>query len=94
MDSDIRTRTLLPRPRSPIEDEVQAMLRFFGIDPNKLTSCPACGIELIMRAMLPHLNNNGGDMFGDFDRMDSAKVTPNHSWTFKQIGKWLEEIGY
>ena len=73
------------------ENEITAFPTFskiyerFGeeLNQNKV-KCPECEIEASIMSLLPHLNND---------------ITPNsdytsHGRTFKEIGQWLQGIGY
>lgn len=75
----------------PTEDRVREMLKFFGIDYEEIVECPVCKVKVKMRSMLPHLNNDENDCF-DVD--GKIRVFPNHNWTFKQLGEWLESLGH
>lgn len=69
----------------PTAEDVDKMLSDYGIEPHKMFQCPVCA-KLCgnMRLVIAHLNDFG---------MDSSLIE-NHGWTFKQIGKWLEGLGY
>lgn len=75
----------------PTIKDLETMLEFFGIKHDEKTQCPECDVMLQMRSLLVHLNDKGSFMAcgseGNYN-------VPNHGWTFKQIGKWLEEMGY
>lgn len=75
----------------PTEGSVREMLKFYGIDYDEVIICPVCGVQVKMRSMLPHLNNSGDDCF-DVD--GELRMFPNHNWTFKQLGEWLESLGH
>ncbi len=86
--------TSVSKCNTPTAEDVDEMLSDYGIDPHKMIQCPACA-ELCgnMRLIIAHLNDTGSR-----HSIDNAKIKyfdiENHSWTFKQIGKWLEGLGY
>lgn len=49
--------------------------------------CPECGVTGNFLIILTHLNN-------DFNANLFEEDNGHHSFTFKQIGKWLKKIGY
>ena len=54
------------------------------LDQTSIT-CPACDYQTSsIINLLPHLNNNP----------IKYSTRTNHGWTFKEIGKWLQKIGY
>ncbi len=55
----------------------------FGELDQKRVKCPECEYESSIMSLLPHLNN---------DAMNS--VYTSHGWSFKEIGKWLQGLGY
>ncbi len=56
----------------------------FGELNKEMIKCPECGLENNVISLLPHLNN------------DSIPNTTykTHGWSFKEIGKWLQGLGY
>ncbi len=84
-------QTYIPPVMCPSTDDIEKMLAFYGIGADKSTQCPECNIKLPMRSIITHLNDDGKSLtFGN----NSSLSYSNHSWTFKQIGKWLEGLGY
>ncbi len=67
-------------------DKVEKMFDISADGFYKRYACPVCFHEMPLISMLAHLNNLPRDraMFN---------ITPSHSWSFKQIGEWLESIG-
>ena len=86
------TRKQFKLTKSPNEDEILGMFKFYGIDINKIYQCPVCDLQANMREMLPHLNNDKGVNFfvldGFMDKFES------HGWNFKQLGEWMDSLGY
>ena len=73
----------------PTGEDVNEMLEFYGIDSDKTFQCPACTeMGAVMRVMITHLNDSG------YLQTPIGVMVKNHDWTFKQIGKWLEKLGY
>jgi len=81
------------KAKTPTFNAVTDMLKFYGIDPDELVQCPACDEIRCIRALIPHLNNEGYDLVLIPGRVDYKQIS-NHSWTFKQMGKWLESLGH
>ncbi len=85
----------------PTQREVDDMLKFFGLDPDKTVDCPECDMKVQIKYMIIHLNDKGLTWSSIYEMSQEPKAGPtqiksfkNHMWTFKQIGKWLESIGY
>lgn len=85
----------------PTADDIEKMLKFFGIDSNRMVKCPECDMYCRIRYMMPHLNDSFGKTYSSTYKLDNEIVTPpdissfeNHGMSFKQIGKWLESLGY
>ncbi len=90
---------------SPSNNDITAMLRFYGIDGDKVTQCPECEMISPIRYVITHLNDSRfthtySSMKTMADNVDKLWASPglqsyeNHAWTFKQLGKWLEGLGY
>lgn len=77
---------------SPNEHEILKMFKFYGVDINKTYKCPACDLEADIRTILPHLNNDKG--VNVFMLEGFTEKYGSHGWNFKQLGKWMETLGY
>ena len=84
------------------EEDILKMLDFYGIDKTKIYQCPVCSLQANMRSLLPHLNNSTSDA-GYYDTAIPSGIVmgvsrcieyKSHGWDFKQLGKWMESLGY
>ncbi len=90
----------------PSQLDISDMLKFFGMDADKMVKCPECNMKCQLVHMFPHLNDRGETYSASYStgwgkgtikgvlKQDNVKCFKNHKWSFKQIGKWLESIGY
>ena len=79
-------------PNSPNEHEILKMFKFYGVDINKKYQCPACNLEADIRTLLPHLNNDEGVNVFMLDGFEDK--FQSHGWNFKQLGEWMDTLGY
>ena len=79
-------------PTSPNEHEILKMFKFYGVDINKKYQCPVCNLEADMRTLLPHLNNDRGVNVFMVDGFEDK--FQSHGWNFKQLGEWMDTLGY
>lgn len=90
----------------PSQQDINEMMEFFGMDADKMVKCPECNMKCQLKFMITHLNDRGetysasystgwgkGNIKG-FLKQEDVKRFENHEWSFKQIGKWLESLGY
>ena len=77
---------------SPNEHEILKMFKFYGVDINKKYQCPACNLEADIRTLLPHLNNDEGVNVFMLDGFEDK--FQSHGWNFKQLGEWMDTLGY
>ena len=85
----------------PTQKDIDDMLKFFGVDSDKMVDCPECLMRCQIKFMITHLNDKGNTWSASYKMSELPKSGPtqiksfdNHQWTFKQIGKWLESLGY
>ena len=85
----------------PTQKDIDDMLKFIEIDSNEMVNCPECDMRCQMKFMITHLNDKGNTWSASYKSVVSSNSGPtqimsfdNHSWTFKQIGKWLDSLGY
>jgi len=89
----------------PTHDDISKMFEFYGINGDKIVQCPECEMISPIRYVITHLNDltythTYSSMNAIKDNIDKLWNAPgiesyeNHAWTFKQIGKWLEGLGY
>ncbi len=90
----------------PSQDDLSNMMKFFGMEADKIVQCPECDMKCQLVHMIPHLNDRGDtysasystawgkSIFSDILKQNNIKCFTNHEWSFKQIGKWLESLGY
>lgn len=90
---------------APTHINITDMLKFYGIDGDKVIQCPECKMISPIRYIITHLNDSRfthtySSMKKLTDTGDKLWTAPgiqayeNHAWTFKQLGKWLEGLGY
>ena len=86
----------IPKPK-----DITEMLTFYGIDGDKEVPCPACPMSSQLKYMIAHLNDGFSHTYSSTYKADNDEIKCtnvksylNHSWSFKQIGKWLESLGY
>lgn len=90
----------------PSQLDISDMLKFFGMDADKMVNCPECKMKCQLAHMIPHLNDRGETYSASYNtgwgkgtikgflKQENIKCFKNHEWSFKQIGKWLESLGY
>lgn len=90
---------------APSHIDITAMLKFYGIDGDRVVQCPECEMISPIRYVITHLNDSRfthtySSMKTLKDNKENIWTAPgiqgyeNHAWTFKQMGKWLEGLGY
>ncbi len=90
---------------APSHIDITAMLKFYGIDGDRVVQCPECKMISPIRYVITHLNDSRfshtySSMKTLKDKGDKLWTAPgiqayeNHAWTFKQMGQWLEGLGY
>lgn len=83
----------------PDEQDITDMLSFYGIDQTKTYKCPVCDLKGSLRTLLPHLNNTSTGYIEISESTGSSiagvcELRESHGWNFKQLGKWMESLGY
>ena len=90
----------------PTQIDLDNMMGFFGIEGKKIVKCPECNMKCQIVHMIPHLNDRGDTYSASYStalgkgtikgflKQEQIKRFTNHEWSFKQIGKWLESLGY
>jgi len=89
----------------PSHDDITKMLEFYGINADKIIQCPECNMMSPIRFLITHLNDSKfSHTYSSIHSLDenptgwnvSSRIQSyeNHALTFKQIGKWLEGLGY
>ena len=72
-----------------LSTEFSDAFSFFGMDQNRVFDCPDCGKQDTLSRLIPHLNNKSRLQINEMNFNEGA-----HGKSFKEIGQWLQKIGY